>query len=95
MKIDFTKLNVEVEFDKFETIDCAKFVANSIKKMTSDIGLEDVCRTIFHSKGAIEISEEYVPQFLEHVMGCDAIQAGVKRAIRDQLTPKQKSSEKK
>ena len=63
--------------------------------MTSDLGLEEFCRTIFHSTGAIDVSEEYVPQFLELLMGCDEIQSAVKRAIRDKLTTDDKAKPKK
>ena len=51
MKADFKNLMVEVSFDNFDKVDTAKAVGNIIHANTSDIGLDDVAREIYHSEG--------------------------------------------
>lgn len=53
---DFTKVAVEVEIDVFEDIDISKAVGNTVHQGTSDIGLDDLARTIYH-KGKVELSK--------------------------------------
>ena len=57
---DFTKVMVEVEFDKFEERDVSKPLANNIHKNTGDIGLDEIAREIY-KKGKASIPEVYYP----------------------------------
>lgn len=88
MKINFTELEIEVDFSgETEKINCAKTVANAVKNGTADIGLEDVCREIYHADGEFDFPEEYAAPFLESIMANPNLLAAVKRAIRDLLKP--------
>lgn len=86
MKIDLTQLEIDVDFSGHtEKIDCTKTVANTVKNMTSDIGLEDACRELYHSTGPVDFPDEHADQFLELVLSSQTLLASVKRAIRDKL----------
>lgn len=54
---DFTKVTVEVEIEVFQDIDISKAVGNTVHQNTSDIGLDDLARTIYH-KGKVELSKK-------------------------------------
>lgn len=87
MKANFKKINVEVAFDEFQELDIAKQIGNFIHVNTPDIGLDDVAREIYHSKGDIEIPEEYIPMILDLIKNnqCPLV-AAVKKAIINALT---------
>lgn len=87
MKANFKKINVEVAFDEFQELDIAKQIGNFIHANTPDIGLDDVAREIYHSKGEIEIPEEYIPMILDLIKNnqCPLV-AAVKKAIINELT---------
>lgn len=59
-EIDFTKVLVEVEFDKFEEKDVSKALANNIHRNTGDIGLDEIAREIY-KKGKAAVPEMYYP----------------------------------
>lgn len=46
---DFTKVAVEVKIEVFQDIDISKAVGNTVHQNTSDIGLDDLARTIYHN----------------------------------------------
>ena len=82
MKVDFKKLSVEVSFDKFSEVDVTKALGNYIHANTSDIGLDDTARAIYHSEGEFEIPDEHVEMIhlLVNNKKCPLL-ASVKRAI--------------
>lgn len=58
MKIDFRKVEVEINFNgETKIADVSKDLANYCKNRTTDIGFEDFCREIYH-KGEVEVGEE-------------------------------------
>lgn len=87
MKVNFKELSVEVNFDVFKPLDISKDLGNFIHVNTPDIGLDDVAREIYHSKGDIEIPEEYIPMILDLIKNnqCPLV-AAVKKAIINELT---------
>lgn len=87
MKVNFKELSVEVNFDVFKPLDISKDLGNFIHVNTPDIGLDDVAREIYHSKGDIEIPEEYIPMILDLIKNnqCPLV-AAVKKAIINALT---------
>lgn len=86
MKVNFKHIQVEVEFDVFKELDITKGLGNYLHVNTSDIGLDDVARDIYHSEGEIEIPQEYVADIIAMVSHnkC-ALLAAVKRAIVNEL----------
>ena len=97
MKANFKKLNVEVAFDEFKELDLAKDLGNYIHANTSDIGLDDVAREIYHSKEDVEleIPEEYAHEISAMVSHKDCrFIAAVKRAIINELTIKEEYGNK-
>lgn len=87
MRVNFKELSVEVNFDVFKPLDISKDLGNFIHVNTPDIGLDDVAREIYHSKGDIEIPEEYIPMILDLIKNnqCPLV-AAVKKAIINALT---------
>lgn len=87
MRVNFKELSVEVNFDVFKPLDISKDLGNFIHVNTPDIGLDDVAREIYHSKGEIEIPEEYIPMILDLIKNnqCPLV-AAVKKAIINALT---------
>jgi len=58
--LDFSSVQVETQIDKFEEMDISKTVGNSIRMGTSDIGLDDWCREVYH-KGKAETPVAWLP----------------------------------
>ena len=87
MKANFRSISVEVAFDEFQELDIAKQIGNFIHANTSDIGLDDVARGIYHSEGEIEISEQHAKDIIAMVSSdmCMFV-AAVKKAIINELT---------
>lgn len=87
MRVNFKELSVEVNFDVFKPLDISKDLGNFIHVNTPDIGLDDVAREIYHSKGEVEIPEEYIPMILDLIKNnqCPLV-AAVKKAIINALT---------
>ena len=97
MKVNFKKVMVEVSFDNFSEMDVAKELGNFIHANTSDIGLDDVAREIYHSKEDVEleIPEEYAHEISAMVSHKDCrFIAAVKRAIIKELTIKEEYGDK-
>lgn len=87
MKANFKQLKVEVAFDRYSDVDVRKALGNAIHASTSDIGLDDVARAIYHSEGEIEISGEHAAQIVELMNFRDCmLLAAVKRAVINALT---------
>ncbi len=81
---NFNKLCVETEIDRFEDIDVSKSLGNIIHQSTSDIGIDDVARKIYHT-GKVELSEAQKKIILGIVQRSNLIVA-IKQAITKLLT---------
>ena len=86
MKINFRKVEIEVNFDgEKQVVDVSKELANYCKQKTTDIGFEDFCREIYH-KGEVEINEDYKNAIISIISNKNcAFYAMVKRGIIDLL----------
>lgn len=84
MKINFSKLEVQVSFDgSKKTFNVAKELGNDMMYNSSvicDIGFEELARQIYFSDGEVEIPQEYVRPLLQVIMERNYI-AGIKRHI--------------
>lgn len=84
MKIDFTNLTVQVSFDgTHKTFNIAKNVGNDMMyngSVISDIGFEELARTIYFSEGEVDIPPQYVKPLLQVIMENQYI-AALKREI--------------
>ena len=78
---DFTKLNVEVEFDVFMKMNLAKQVGNTIHQGTSDIGTDEKAREIY-KKGCVEIPEERMRREMVAIIMESQLVAPVKQALK-------------
>lgn len=81
---DFTKLHVEVEFEKFEEVNVARLVGNTIHVNTADIGIDDLARKIYH-EGKVEIADANVRREIVAIIMRSGIVAPVKVAVRKLL----------
>lgn len=54
---DFTKVQVETKIDTFEEFDISKAIGNTVHQNTSDIGIDDIARKIYHD-GKVELSAD-------------------------------------
>lgn len=87
MKANFKKLAVEASFDTFVEVDVTKELGNYIHAHTTDIGLDDTARAIYHSDGEIEISPEHATLICSLINSRDCMLfAFVKKAIIKTLT---------
>lgn len=84
MKINFSKLEVQVSFDgSTKTFNVAKELGNDMMYNSSvicDIGFEELARKIYFSDGEVEIPHEYVRPLIQVIMERNYI-AGIKRHI--------------
>ena len=81
---DFTALEIEVEFGKFETMDFSKPIANEIHMGTADIGVDDIARKIYY-EGKAEIPDAEVRrQMVEIIMSSRKI-VPIKKAVEKLL----------
>lgn len=87
MKANFKNLTVEVSFDEFKELDVRKVLGNFIHANTSDIGLDDTARDIYHSDGDIELPDEHARMIVAMVSDpiCKII-VGIKKSIINELT---------
>lgn len=87
MKANFKNLTVEVAFDEFKELDVTKVLGNFIHANTSDIGLDDTARAIYHSEGDVEVPDEHARMIVALVSDpkCHII-AGIKKSIINELT---------
>lgn len=70
-KIDFSKMKIQLTFEGQPVeMDVRKTVGNTIRQNTSDIGLDELARTIYFSEGEVEIPEEYIPDILRISSTC-------------------------
>jgi len=84
MKIDFTKIKVQVSFDgTHKTFDVAKNVGNDMMyngSVISDIGFEELARQIYYSDGVVEIAPQYAKPLLQVILENNYI-AAIKREM--------------
>lgn len=84
MKIDFTKIEVQVSFDgTHQTFDVAKEVGNFMMyngSVIMDIGFEELARQIYFSDGEVEIPDQYTKAITQVIMQSTLI-AALKRHI--------------
>lgn len=84
MKIDFTKIKVQVSFDgTHKTFDIAKNVGNDMMyngTVISDIGFEELARQIYYSDGEVEIPPQYAKPLLQVILENNYI-AAIKREM--------------
>lgn len=81
---DFTKVSIEVEFEKFEEVNVSKLVGNTIHINTADIGVDDLARKIYH-EGKAEISDENIRKQIVAIVMQSGIIAPVKLALKKLL----------
>lgn len=88
MKVDFTKVSVEVDFEGNKSIfNVAKKLGNAMKYETSvilDIGFEDLAKDIYYSKGEVEVPSQYIPAMIQVIKEAGFI-AAVKRGLLELL----------
>lgn len=94
MKVNFKEISVEASFGEYLTIDMTKEIGNYIHAHTTDIGLDDTARAIYHSEGEMEINEEHAASIVGMMEqpGCPFL-AFAKRAVINELTPKNNGNE--
>ena len=72
MKIDFTKIKVQVSFDgTHKTFNIAKEIGNDMMfngSVICDIGFEELARQIYFSDGEVEIPPQYIQHLLKVVL---------------------------
>lgn len=71
MKIDFTKIKVQVSFDgTHKTFNIARELGNDMMyngSVICDIGFEELARQIYFSDGEVEVPKEYIQPILQVV----------------------------
>lgn len=82
---DFTRLNIEVEFDVFKEMDFSKQIANEIHMGTADIGLDDIARKIYY-EGKAEIPSEEMRQQIMIIIANSHKIVPIKRAVQELLS---------
>lgn len=84
MKIDFTKIEVQVSFDGTrKTFNIAKNVGNDMMyngSVIKDIGFEELARQIYFSDGDVEIPPQYIQSLLQVVLESNYL-ATIKRYL--------------
>lgn len=92
MRIDFSKIEVEVNFEgETRKVDIRHDLANFAKVKTMDIGMEDFCREIYYSEGEMEVPERYAQALAEIVCLCDCpfyafVKCGLLKRLREGTT---------
>lgn len=88
MKVDFTKIEVQVSFDGTkQTLNLAKRIGNDMMFNSSvicDIGFEELARQIYFSDGEVDVPIEYVRPLLQVLADCRYI-ACVRRYLTKKL----------
>lgn len=88
MKIDFTKIEVQVSFDGTkQRFNIAEVIGNAMMfngSIIADIGFEELAKEIYYSKGEVEVPSKYAP-FIVRIVMDSTFPASIKRYIRDTL----------
>ena len=77
MKVDFTKAKVEVTFGEYKEMD--------IHQNTSDIGVDETARNIYHSEGELEIPDEQISAIIYALSNASTILVSAKKAALNLL----------
>lgn len=64
VKINFGKLLVEYEIDKFTDYDARVEVGNALHRYATTVPVADLAREIFYSKGEVEIPQECLEEMI-------------------------------
>ena len=84
MKIDFTKIEVQVSFDGTrKKFNIAKAVGNDMMyngSVIQDIGFEKLAEEIYYSDGEVEIPQQYMKPLAQVIMDSNYI-AAIKRYL--------------
>ncbi len=92
MKIDFTKVRVQVSFDgTHQTFNIARSVGNDMMyngSVIADIGFEELAKKIYYSDKEVEIPQEYVKYLIQVISEANYI-AAIKRHLMKILNGKQ------
>lgn len=57
-QVNFKQLNVETEIDTFQEVDLRHEIGNALHRAAETVPMSDLARNIYHSEGAIDISNE-------------------------------------
>ena len=85
--IDFSKIEITTINDEKKMIDASKAVGNTVYNGTSDIGMMDLARKIYH-EGKAEMTSQEIEYFKNILMNSEVITAFLKVALRDVLVSK-------
>ena len=84
MKVDFTKIEVQVSFDGTrKTFNIAQNVGNDMMyngSVIQDIGFEELARQIYFGDGEVEIPQQYMNPLAQVIMDSNYI-AAIKRYL--------------
>lgn len=84
MKVDFTKIDVQVSFDGTrKTFNIAQNVGNEMMyngSVIQDIGFEELARQIYFSDSEVEIPQKYAKPLLQVILEANYI-AAIKRYL--------------
>lgn len=88
MKVDFTKIDVQISFDGTrKTFNVARNVGNDMMyngTVIQDIGFEELARQIYFSDGEVEIPQQYAKPIAQVIMESNHI-AAIKRYLFQKL----------
>lgn len=65
IKINFGKLLVEAEIDKFVNYDARKEIGNALHRFAVTIPTADLARVIYHSEGEVEVPQECLQEMMD------------------------------
>lgn len=87
-KYSFTKVMMEVSIDSYKELDLSKDLGNEVHRMTSDIGLDDIARKIYHD-GEAEMDEKQAQKIADFVNHPNSkFNVAARQALTKILTPK-------
>lgn len=85
IKVDFSKVSIQLKFEgNPEQCDIRHTIGNNIRKGTSDIGLDEIARTIYFSEGEVEIPSEYTSAIVQ-IINQSGLIVPIKQAISQLL----------
>ena len=85
MKLNFKEANLEIRFGEFLTTDVSKSIGNAIHQNTSDIGVDEIARSIYNT-GECEIPEHLINAVLASINNAAAITVACKQAAIELIT---------
>lgn len=65
VKINFGKLLIEAEIDKFVNYDARHEIGNALHRFAVTIPTADLARVIYHSEGDVEIPQECLREMID------------------------------